>query len=281
MDDQSPALDPSVADSISPEQYRRGYEMYAASDTMSTIATATGLTENQVAWLITKGDADRGMPRWAEVLAEKRAERNRYREQVGDNIALGAVSLIDKSQQIAAAAQQLQLAILGVHMAHVAQPTIQLIQRGQLPGETDAAWAERASGLISALAMDKALLETLKVFAKLADIKTPAEAFERVYHNVMMTRTSRVTDALRGFTGKVELGAKAMLPAQVTGVEKIPGAEQAVADPLDIDPDFAGMSLDELEHYDRTGEMPDRAYGNDGPADQLPEGVDIDLDPNA
>ena len=271
----------SVADNISAVQYSRGLEMFAMGDTMATIAIATDLTEGEVAWLIQKGDESRSMPCWVVVLAERRAQRARHRDNVGDSLAAGAVQMIDQAQQIAGAAQNLQLVILATHMTHVAGPASQLLQAGKLPGESAEDWIERSQRLIKCLAMDKSTLSTLKVLGNLADIKAPADAYEKVYLNAQRQLHSGLSSALKGFTGKVELGAKATLPAQVTGVETIPGADTAVADPLDIDADFAGMSLEELAEFDRGGDMPDEAYGDGGKVDRLPPDADINWDPTA
>ncbi len=265
----------SVATTVTQIQYDRGLEMWEAQATAAAIAAATDLTTHQVAWLSTKGDAAAGMPRWIEVVAEKRAKRNRYQATVGESIALGAAGMIDKAQQIAGGAQQLILAMLASHMQHSANPAIKALKKGQLADESDIDWADRSQRLVSAMAMDRDLRDTLKMLQGLADIKKPAEVYALVWANARLSRSEGLAATLRGFTGKVDLSAEAILPAEVTTVEQLPGAEQGLADPLDIDPDFAGMSLADLEAYDVTKELPAEAYGPDGEPDRLPPDADI------
>jgi len=121
--------------------------------------------------------------------------------------------------------------------------------------------------------MPKELRDTVKVMRDYANFEPVARAWRTVFDS-----PGQISDPLnRGHMAKakVDLSAETVMPASVAAIEELPGGEGDIdADPLDIMSEYKDMSLDEIEHYMSTGELPDRLYGDSYEAEVVSSDAD-------
>ena len=240
----------SLARDITMQQYERGWALYRTQHNLAQILTATGLTRYQLGWLIKTGDERRKMPSYQSRMAEESARIRERALEVADQVGKDAAQALQGSAQIAIASQALVRNILGAHVEWFVKPAIAEMKAD---GPT--------TDVLRKMAMPKELRDTVKVMRDYANFEPVARAWRTVFDS-----PGQISDPLnRGHMAKakVDLSAETVMPASVAAIEELPGGEGDIdADPLDIMSEYKDMSLDEIEHYMSTGELPDRLYGD-------------------
>ena len=241
----------SLAADITHQQYERGWDLYSTQHNIAQIVVATGLSRNQLGWLIKVGDPDAGMPSYQSRMAEFSVEIRKRAVEVADQIGKDAQAALKGSAQITVAAQTTIRNIQAAHIEWQVKPAIERMKREGRSGEA-----------LAEMAMPKELRQTIKVLAPLAQFDHIARAWRMVFDS-----PHQVADPLQhghNTRPKIDLSAETVLPASVAAIEELPGGEGDIqADPLDTMSEYKDMSLEEIEHWMETGELPDRLYADE------------------
>jgi len=234
---------------ITPDQYRRGWELVSTGHTIQAVVAATGLTKPQLAWLMKVGDESRGMISYHSRIAEEVAAIRSRAQRAAEYVGAEAPESLRRSIEITKTAQTYAREALEAFMAHRVRPALKKIRKGEGSDED-----------LQNIALPKGLRESLKVIRPYTDFSETAKAFRMVYESPHQSRDplSQLPKEVR-----LDLSGESQLPAMIALVEEVDRGDVGHDVLDDLLPEYKGWNAEEIEHYLETGERPARDYGDE------------------
>jgi len=254
-------------DTITPQQYKVGWDLVSTGHTVQQVLSATGLSRPQLAWLMKVGDESRGMASYQGRIAELSAKIRSRAQDAADAVGSGSVDHLKRAVEIGGVAQTIARNLMAAHLKHRVGPASERIRAGK---GTDKDLAQ--------MAMPHSMRETLKALRPFTDFSETARAFRIVFDSPHQGQ-----DPLSQLPkeARLDLSGEALLPAATALVEELVGEDVGHDILDDLLPEFRGWTEEDIEHFAETGERPARDFGDDDPL-PLPTAPDdvIDVEPS-
>jgi hypothetical protein len=246
---------------VTPEQYERGWELISTAHTMGQILAATGLTRPQLDYLTRQGHPRLNKPSYVSQLAEISQQVRKRAAEAAEAVGVGALAALKAEIDLHKLATGLASQLIHAHIQYRALPAQQRLRAGGLG-------ADEQAEQVSQMAMDKATVESLRALRQFTSLEPTARMFRTVFDG-----PAGLADATGGAqVAKLDLSPAQALPASYALVEDlVDQADPAALDPLDLVPEWAGWTLEEIDHYHATGELPHHAYGDVRDVADLPD----------
>lgn len=239
-------VDPSQ---ISMHQYKVAWDMVSTGHTVQQVLATTGLTKQQLAWLMRVGDESAGMPSFSKRIGELSATIRKRAMEAAEVVGQGTLEGLKRAVEISHVAQTTVRNIMAAYATSKVAPTVAKARQGQQLTDDD----------LKAMAMPGPLRDTVRALKPYCDLTETAKAFRIVFddpENLSMNdKLSAMPKEMR-----MDLSAEAYMPAAMALVEES-RVDVSPDDLLDqLLPECRGWTVEQIEHYIETGEYPEEAY---------------------